>query len=213
VLLTDEWRLSGRRQVDRLLDGDEAAFEEFFDNYFPALFRFAVSRLGGDEDAAEDVAQAALCRAVARLHTYRGEASLLTWLCTICRHEISAWRESRGKEHAVELREDMPEVRAALESLAQSQGEGPGAMLERAELRRRVHSTLDHLPVHYGKALELKYIEGLSVGEIADRLSVGPKAAESLLTRAREAFRDAFNTLHGGPWPEGKLGMDSGGQR
>lgn len=206
----DEWELGGRRQVGRLLRGDEAAFEEFFDIHFPALFRFAASRLGGDQDAAEEVAQAALCRAVTRLHTYRGEASLLTWLCTICRHEISAWRERRGKEPAVELNEDRPEVRAALESLASGRDEGPGGLLERAELRRLVHSALDHLPDHYGKALELKYIEGLSVREIADRLAVGPKAAESLLTRARDAFRDAFDTLRGGSWPERKLGLERG---
>ena len=54
---------------------------------------------------------------------------------------------------------------------------------------------LDGLPARYGDALEWKYVEGLPVVEIAARLAVSPKAAESLLTRAREAFRDAFATL------------------
>jgi DNA-directed RNA polymerase specialized sigma24 family protein len=40
----------------------------------------------------------------------------------------------------------------------------------------------------------LKYVEGLSVMEIAQRLGVGTKAAESLLTRARTAFRDAYTS-------------------
>jgi DNA-directed RNA polymerase specialized sigma24 family protein len=62
-----------------------------------------------------------------------------------------------------------------------------------------VQLTLDYLPARYGDALEWKYIEELSVGEIADRLGVGYKAAESLLTRARAAFRDAFSSVGGGP--------------
>jgi DNA-directed RNA polymerase specialized sigma24 family protein len=48
--------------------------------------------------------------------------------------------------------------------------------------------------------LEWKYIHGLSVDEIAERLDVGYKATESLLTRAREAFRDAFAVV-AGAWP------------
>ena len=57
--------------------------------------------------------------------------------------------------------------------------------------------TLDHIPSLYGDVLEWKYIHGLSVKEIARRIGRGPKAAESLLTRAREAFRDGFCTLVG----------------
>ena len=48
---------------------------------------------------------------------------------------------------------------------------------------------------HYGDALEWKYLEGLAVREIADRLGLTAKAAESLLARAREAFRDGFSAL------------------
>jgi DNA-directed RNA polymerase specialized sigma24 family protein len=65
----------------------------------------------------------------------------------------------------------------------------------REQVHRIVEATLDALPGRYGDALEWKYIDGLSVQEIADRLRVGPKAAESLLTRARESFRDAISGL------------------
>ena len=54
---------------------------------------------------------------------------------------------------------------------------------------------MDPLPPRYGDALEWKYIHGLTVKEIAALLEVGPKAAESLLTRARQAFRDGFGSL------------------
>jgi RNA polymerase sigma-70 factor (ECF subfamily) len=56
---------------------------------------------------------------------------------------------------------------------------------------------LDDLPDRYGDVLEWKYLHGLSVNEIAGRLGLTAKAAESMLTRARAAFREGFNTLTG----------------
>jgi RNA polymerase sigma-70 factor, ECF subfamily len=182
----------------RLLAGDESAFEEFFANYFPRLYRFARARLGGNEDAAEEVVQSALIRAVEKLHTYRGEAALFTWLCTICRREIATWLERAGKAPEVSLIDDHAEIRGALDALTAFAGRDPESDLRRRELSRLVQVTLDHLPARYADALEWKYIQGLSVDEIADKLGLGYKAAESLLTRARQAFRDGFSLVDGG---------------
>jgi RNA polymerase sigma-70 factor (ECF subfamily) len=178
-----------------MLAGDERAFDEFFEGHFPGLYRFAMTRLNHDEDAAEEVAQATICKAITKLATYRGEAALFTWLCTFCRHEVSAYcRRNRMGARRVDLVEDTPEVRAALES-SSGMFEGPARAFDRAEVRRLVQVALDQLPTHYGNALEWKYLEGQSVKEIASRLQLSPKAAESLLTRAREAFRDCFAAL------------------
>jgi len=185
-----------RKLARRMLRGDEAAFEEFFDRYFSGIYRFALTRLGGREDAAEEIAQATLCKAIAKLSTYRGEAALFTWLCTFCRHEISAHYRSHARaERQVDLIEDTPEVRAALESLPVSFGEEPERALDRKEIGRLVQVVLDQLPSRYGNALEWKYLDELPVKEIARRLQVSPKAAESMLTRAREAFRDGFTSV------------------
>jgi DNA-directed RNA polymerase specialized sigma24 family protein len=54
---------------------------------------------------------------------------------------------------------------------------------------------LDLLPPHYSQALEWKYLERLPVLEIAARMGVQAKAAESLLTRARQAFRTSYQSL------------------
>ncbi|HSG64575.1 MAG TPA: sigma factor, partial [Gammaproteobacteria bacterium] len=59
----------------RLLRGDEATFREVFDGFFPKLYRFALARLGGNEDEARDVVQETFCKAFERIDTYRGEAS------------------------------------------------------------------------------------------------------------------------------------------
>jgi RNA polymerase sigma-70 factor (ECF subfamily) len=183
----------------RVLAGDEAAFDEFFGRYFSGLYRFALARVGNHEDAAEELAQRTLIRGLAGLHTYRGEAALFTWLCTLCRREIAAWREQEGRGHEVSFFDDLPEVRAALEAMSTGDDDAE-AMLLRREVSVLVHLTLDYLPDRYGDVLEWRYIHGLSVTEIAGRLGVGYKATESLLSRARAAFRDGFLRL-GGAWP------------
>jgi RNA polymerase sigma-70 factor (ECF subfamily) len=188
----------GRELAQRMLRGEQDAFEEFFAAYFPPLFRFASVRLP-DAVAAEEVVQATLCRGLSKLHTYRGEAALFTWFCTLCRHEIGDWYERRARRPLeVDLVEELPEVRAALESLAAEGAAAPEAALRRDELRRLVQTILDALPDRYADALEWKYMEGLSVAEVGERLGLGVKAAESLLSRARRAFRDGFLSLRAG---------------
>ena len=132
--------------VGRLLRGERAAFDQFFNEYYPKLFRFVKRRMPRDASGAEDVAQATLCRALESLRTYRGEAALMTWLCTLCRREMNArWQENRL----------------------------------------------------YADVLEWKYVRDLSVADIAARLGRSAKATESLLTRARAAFRETFTLLRG----------------
>ncbi|HVS15862.1 MAG TPA: sigma-70 family RNA polymerase sigma factor [Thermoanaerobaculia bacterium] len=195
--MTHHLAAADRLLVRRMLRGDQRAFQEFFDLSFPGLYRFALVRLGYDADAAEEVVQVVLCKAIAKLHTYRGESALFTWMCTICRREIGAVLRQRGRRELTLIRlDDAPEVRAALDALAASE-EIPHGELVRKELGDLVRLALDNLPARYAAALQWKYIDGESVGEIAGRLELGQKAAESLLTRARGAFREAFATLCG----------------
>ena len=190
----------------RLGGGDERGFALFFDEYYPRLYRFALARLG-DEDGADEMAQRTLCRAVVKLHQYRGEASLFTWLCQICRHEIHDYAERRNREaRLVASVDDDPVTRAALESLPADASADPVTAAIRADAARIVAVVLDHLPSKYGDALEWKYVEGLEVKEIASRLAVTPLAAESLLGRARRAFRDAWLSVTGERLPDGVLG-------
>ena len=107
IRMTDE--LEDRRLVKRLLAHDREAFNAFFDGYFPRLYRFARARLGEDPDTTKEIVQVTLTKAIRKLGSYRGEAALFTWLCTICRHEIADHRErvARERKHVV-LTEECP---------------------------------------------------------------------------------------------------------
>lgn len=184
--------------VRRMLEGDERAFNTFFDAYFPRVYRFALPRLGREEDAAKDVVQATLTKAIRNLGQYRGDAALFTWICQICRHEVVDYlRAHHRRNDRIVLIEDSPEVRAALESVEAPDSDNPVASLDRAETARLVRSLLDRLPSRYGDVLEWKYVEGKSVEEIGAELGIGHTAAQSMLARARTAFREALETVFG----------------
>ncbi|MDH4062767.1 MAG: sigma-70 family RNA polymerase sigma factor [Acidobacteriota bacterium] len=184
----------------RVAAGQESAAEEFFTEYFSRLYRFACARLGGNEDAAEEVVQATLIRAMRKLHTYRGEAALFTWLCTLCRREIGDWLRQHQRLGMTRIVDDHPDVRRAADAVAALAASDPERDARDHELTRLVQLALDQMPARYGQVLEWKYIQGLAVDDIAARLGVGYKAAESLLTRARTAFRDGFSAI-AGEWP------------
>lgn len=191
--------LEDRRLVKLLLDGDERAFDRFFEDNFARLFRFALIRLSNDPDAAREVAQITLSKAIRKLHTYKAEAALFTWLCAICRNETSDWlaRQGRYREHIV-LVEDFPDVQAAIDSFQAPEQLNPEAHYKRVELLRLIQVALDQLPPNYGDVLEWKYIEGHSVKEIAERINLGTEATQSLLARAKRAFADVYSSLADG---------------
>jgi RNA polymerase sigma-70 factor (ECF subfamily) len=179
--------------VARMRAGEERAFNEFFDLYFHAVYRFARSRLSGDADLAKEVAQATLCQGLAKLHLYRGDAQLFTWLCAICRFEISA-HHRRNRRSAIADATSLESESGEVAETVASSGDDPERRLMRDELSRFVRQTVDELPPRYAQALAWKYTDGLPVIEIASRLGLSVKAAESLLTRAREAFKTRFRS-------------------
>ena len=184
--------------IASMLKGDEAAFRQFFADYFPRLFRFAAPRLAGDVEAVKEVVQATLVKAMRNLDNYRAEAALFSWLCQICRRQIVDYvRAHRRHSDRIVLVEDSDEMQAVLESVAAPVQDEPAHGYSVEETRRIVQSVLDRLPNRYGDVLEWKYIEGRSVEEIAQELGVGQIAAQSLLARARVAFRGALETVFG----------------
>lgn len=207
--MTDEATNLDLAVAKRILRGEELALRDFFDRVFPRLYRFALSRLGGDHDAASEVVQQSLCKAMERLDTFRGEAALYTWLCQICRHTlIDFCRKTRRADRFVRPLEDEPNIRAVLEAIAAPPESQPEVQAWRSDLQGLVQATIDALPERYGDVLEWKYVDGLAVSDIAARLDIGAKAAESLLTRARGAFREAILAMMDTPATAHARGQD-----
>lgn len=193
--------VDGRRDerafVRRIIAGDQQAFADFADTYIPGLYRFASFRLNHDRELTGEVVQATLVKAIAKLASFRGEATLMTWLCACCKAEIAA-HFRRGKSRPAEVEwTDEQAVRATPTN--RTPPDCPEKYALRNEVSSLVHTTLDMLPPRYSQVLEWKYLDNASVKEIADRMSLRTKAAESLLTRARSSFREVYARLQMGP--------------
>ena len=166
--------------VRELLDGCEGALLVFYREYSSKLRRFIVSRVRLDEDA-EEILQDTLLSALESMALYTRRSSLFSWLCGIARHEIADYYRKKRIKTIVFSR--LPGfsrfVSRALE---------PDAKLLRREYEEQVKRALGKLLPHYRQVLELKYMDGLSVREIAVKLGLSFKACESTLSRARKAF-------------------------
>lgn len=181
-----------RKLVTRMLAGDARAFDAFFASYARRLAAFAARRTSFPAASIEDLVQITLIKAVRNLDRFRGEAALFTWLCEICRNEVISMQRkaSRRPEHEdidelVESDETLLELRAAEDT-------DPLCALETSSHRSAIAETLNGLPERYARALEWKYGDGFSVDEIARMLGLTTIAAQSLLARARVAFKQSW---------------------
>lgn len=178
----------------RVLAGDRAAAETLFERHLEPVYEFVHYRLGGDRAAIEDVVQDTFVVALESLESFDERASLHAWLCGIARNKIrAARRKLRPRPLADVLAESDPQIDAILADVAREPL--PEAVLEREETRELVGATLSSLTPEYRAALIARYVEGRSVEEVARLGGLGYKAAESRLTRARNAFARVFELL------------------
>jgi RNA polymerase sigma-70 factor (ECF subfamily) len=178
----------------RILSGDEEAAAAFFREHLDALYEFVHYRVGGDRAQAEDVVQDTMLVALERLAAFDGASTLHTWLCGIAKNKIRSLRRARRPVSMEELlaRAD-PEIDALLAAIEREPL--PDWVLERQETQELVGATLSSLSPEHRRALVDKYIEGLSVPQMAARDGKGTKATESTLHRARLAFARVFELL------------------
>ena len=183
-----------KQLVRRLLAGDERSFEQFFGRYSQLLAAFVLRRTQLDRATVEDVVQNAMIRAMNSLAQYRAEASLLTWMCQIARSELADQQrreQRRPKLASYDTDAALGALVAQTASAGAASGAGPDGVHSEA-----VWQTLGRLPERQARALELKYGDDLSVEDIAVQMGMTVTAAQSLLARARGAFRDAWAQLN-----------------
>lgn len=182
----------------RAVAGEPEAVRLLADSALLPLFRFCFHRVGGDRHLCEEVVQETLLRALRDLEQYdpvRGGGQIFPWLTGLARNEIM--RVLSREKHNVSLQalwsrmdRDLRAIFAHLDSEP-----FPDELLQREETRALVNATMAQLPPHYRAALESKYIDGQSMKQMALSNDSTEKAVESLLTRARQAFRETFLAL------------------
>jgi RNA polymerase sigma-70 factor, ECF subfamily len=145
----------------------------------PGLLRYAHTIVRDDQQA-EDLVQETLLRALQRADTFRGEASLGTWLHRIL-HNLAVDLFRRDREDASE------DIARAVEAQwhEDSYTVDAAIVVERAETREELHDALVRLPVIYRTAVVLHDAEGMTMAQIARIQSIGLPTAKQRLRRGR----------------------------
>ncbi len=182
----------------KALAGDAGAIEALAGAAITPLYRFCLYRVGSDRDLCEDVVQETMLRAIRELERYdpaRANGDIHGWLTGLARNEIR--RALTGQKAAASLEALWARMDRQLLSAYAGLDSQPFQehLLRRAETREMVNAAMAQLPPQYGQALEAKYVAGHTVRQIARARRVSEKAVESLLSRARKAFRNAFLAL------------------
>jgi RNA polymerase sigma-70 factor, ECF subfamily len=168
----------GSRRPFRAIVDDASRFRAWYDEALPLVYGYLLARCG-DPSRAEELTQRAMIRAVRARASFRGDADPVTWICAIGRNLLidDVRRRRRDLDRAVRIMD-----RATVADSA----------WERHERRRDVSAALDGLPPDQRLALTLQHLDGYTVREIATALRRSESATESLLTRARDGFRRAY---------------------
>jgi RNA polymerase sigma-70 factor (ECF subfamily) len=184
--------LDERDLVSRMRRGEQRAFDEFFGTYAPRLISFAVRRSSLDPGAIEDVVQMTMINAMRNLGSYRGEAALFTWLCRICRNQLADARRNAARQPVTQSLDELSSDRPLATVVELVDYCDPLDECESDSARSEVRRVVNTLPAHYARILELRFGDELSGREIARTLQMSEDAAESLLARARQAFKAAW---------------------
>ncbi len=167
------------------LTGPEAAFSAIYRTHSSAIYYLAL-RLTSDPAVAEDVTHDVFLKAFRARDSFRGDASVRTWLYQItlnhCRNLRSAWYQRTMVNNADEVIDAGPTPPS----------DGPIRVLETKELGERIRATLDQLPPDQRLVLLLAADEQLSYDEIAALTEQSSDAVRGKLHRARKAFASRF---------------------
>lgn len=175
-----------RQLINAILQGDAGAVDVLYERYADPLYAFLWHRLGGKSSDVEDVWQESLIAAFQNLGSFHGDSAFFTWLCGIARHKLSdSVRRRTDKNLSMDSLE---------ETSSEIQVEGAH---DNHALYAQVVEALGMVPADYRQALQIRYAEDQPVWKVALRIHRGYKATESLLARARSAFREAFLQVQG----------------
>src|SRR5688572_4339824 len=203
--LTDALERKGvedRRVVARLQAGEDDAVRQLAEQYSQRIYQMALRHMKNPEDA-EEVTQDVLMKVYRKVHSFRGDSALSSWIYRITFNTaMSRLRTHKAEKAAQQERERTRLGRGGNERPAVKHTPDwtrmPDEELLRAQLRQAVAAALSELPEIYRVPVVLRDIEGLSTEEASHRLHVKDQTLKSRLHRGRLMLRERLRTFTSG---------------
>lgn len=165
------------------MNGEQTAFRDLYLKYSDFLFAYILHHIDNDRDVASDIWQETWVVFVEKINDFQFKCNVFTWLCAIAKNKISDYyRTARKKEIFQPISKQNFDIDA---------NELDADSID-AQTQADVVSVLASLSIEYSRLLEARYIENKNVDEISCLIGKSYKATESMLTRARSAFRKKY---------------------
>jgi len=161
--------------------GDREAFFRLYDRYLQRVYNRVRSKVPHQD--VEDVTQDVFTAVVRSLDRYEQRSRFNTWLYTIVNRQIADFYRRRQRKEAPDMLD--------LDALPEG---GPVVPVDDDLQDDQAHmrQALDRIPEHYREIILLRFADGLSFAEIAERRGQSLDAVKSLYRRALQALRETM---------------------
>jgi len=165
--------------VKRAQNGDRKAFEQIYREHAGRIYGLCW-RLTADADLAEELTQEAFVRAWRKLHLFRGQSALSTWLHRLTANVVMA----DHRVHGARRRRQLPLDDVRSEALVHGGRD--------TEVALDLERTIATLPARARTVFVLHDVEGYGHAEIAEIAGIAIGTSKAHLHRARELLRKAL---------------------
>lgn len=169
--------------MQRIADGDQAAFSEFFRQYFDQLYGIMLKYTNRHIDA-EDIVQSVFIKAWEKRHVFREMDNPLNWFFISARNEyLDRFRKNRqSKQYQQYL----------IEVFSESDTSSPESIVTNKEYAQLYHQAIKNLPEKQQQAYLLSREQGLTYDEIAQVMNVEKSTVKEHIARAIKSIRAFF---------------------
>lgn len=160
------------------------SFEVVYRRLALPLLKFLVRRMGGDQQAAEEVFARTIAATWEGWHTFRHKSSYFTWICRIGLNKVADYYRDQVNDNS---RWVLP----VLQELAEGKNEELSAIerLSLAELRAAMRECLSLLPDEKRQLLQFRYWREMTIREIAQLNGSSERAVEGKIYRAKKILK------------------------
>ncbi len=179
--------MNERNLVEKLKQGDEAAFKEIVDKWQDLVYNTAIAIVQNEQDA-EDLAQEVFIQVYESIHQFKEQSKFSTWLYRIT---VSKGLDLLRKKKTRKRFAFMKSLFGSDEQIIKEPPDffHPGIALDNKESGKVLFRAIASLPENQKIAFTLHKVEGLSHQEISEIMNTSVAAVESLVHRARANLR------------------------
>lgn len=177
--------------IDKLKDGDEAAFETLIDRYSGDICAL-LYRLTKNPEEAADLTQDTFLHVLRSIKTFRGESELKTWLFRIAINESRnrfRWWKRRRRDLTISLDANIGDSETRFSDTLAASSLSPEESALIREREDALNTALFEIQTVYREAIILCDIEGMSYEETATALGISIGTVKSRISRGREELR------------------------